>query len=88
MEGENYQFVAEIFALAWRDRCKDGFSRKEAIDMIIDIQPKLTRKQSSRQFSRIILSRAHTKEVLKKTLQKVQSNNVVLCKKQGNLLED
>jgi len=71
MEDEDCQFVAET--LAWRGRCNDGSSRKEAINMIIDIQPELTRKQSSRQFSRIILSRAHTKEIIKKTLQKVQS---------------
>ena len=53
VDGENCDFVAET--LARQDRCNDGASRKEAIDIIMDIEPGLTRKQASRQLSRVIL---------------------------------
>ena len=53
IDGENCDFVAET--LARQDRCNDGASRKEAIDIIMDIEPDLTRKQASRQLSRVIL---------------------------------
>ena len=37
VEDEHCQFVAE--SLARRDRCYNDFSRKEAINIIMDIQP-------------------------------------------------
>jgi len=46
MENENCKFVAET--LARQDRCNDGSSRKEAIDIVMDIELGLTRKQASR----------------------------------------
>ena len=70
IDGENCDFVAET--LARQDRCNDGASRKEAIDIIMDIEPDLTRKQASRQLSRVILPVAHANGILKKSLQKVQ----------------
>ena len=65
VEDEHCQFVAETLA-GW-NRCYDGFSsRKEAINIIMDVQPDLTRAPASRQFSRVILPQAHTKGILKK----------------------
>jgi hypothetical protein len=65
------KFTGEI--LARQDRANDGLSRKEAKDVIIDLNNNLSRSQAAKQLSRRVLPENSKAGVTKAMTQKVQS---------------
>ena len=59
--------------LARADQENDGLSSKEAVDMIQEIAPDITRVAARRQIIRYVLLVNSTASVLKKSAQKVQA---------------
>jgi hypothetical protein len=65
------KFTGEI--LARQDRANDGLSRKEAKDVIMDLNNNLSRSQAAKQLSRRVLPENSKAGVIKATTQKVQA---------------
>ena len=59
--------------LAWADRGNDGLSSKEAVDMIQELVPNITRVSARRQMQRYVMLLNAVIGVLKRTTQKVQA---------------
>jgi hypothetical protein len=68
---DDVEFVGCVLARA--DRENDGLSSKEAVDMIQELQPDLTRVGAQRQIQRYVLPVNSQLLVLKKCKQKVQA---------------
>jgi hypothetical protein len=65
------KFTGEI--LARQDRANDGLSRKEANDVIMDLNNNLGRSQATKLLSRHVLPESAKAGVLKAMMQKVQA---------------
>ena len=59
--------------LARADRGNDGYSRKEATDLIQDLNPNIQRLAAQRQLSRVVLPQNHKAGVLKESPVKAQA---------------
>ena len=71
LSDSDVKLAGAVFARA--DRGNDGMSRKEATDMIQDLNPDISRKAAARQLSRVVLPRNAAVGILKKSTQKVQA---------------
>ena len=58
--------------LARADRGNDGYSRKEAADLIQDLNPNIDRAAATRQLSRVVLPENHKAGILRESAVKVQ----------------
>ena len=58
--------------LARADRGNDGYSRKEAVDLVLDLNPNMNRAAASKQLSRVVLPQNHADGILKESTVKVQ----------------
>jgi len=61
--------------LACADQENDGLSSKEAVDMIQELVPNITREGARRQIIRYVLPVNAQASVLKRSAQKVQATN-------------
>jgi len=71
LTNEDVEFVGCVLARA--DRESDGLSSKEAVDMIQELQPDLTREGARKQIHRYILPVNSQLSLLKKCKQKVEA---------------
>jgi hypothetical protein len=73
LTNDNVEFAGCVLARA--DRENDGLSSKEAVDMIQELQPDLTREGAQKQIHCYVLPVNSQLLVLKKCKQKVQATN-------------
>jgi hypothetical protein len=71
MTADEIKFAGWI--LAWANRGNDGLSSKEAVDMIQELVPNITRVSARRQMQRYVMLLNAVIGVLKRTTQKVQA---------------
>ena len=57
LDESSVRLAGEVLARA--DRGNDGYSRKEAVDLIQDLNPNIDRSSAARQLSRVVLPKNH-----------------------------
>lgn len=70
LTGSDVKFAGAVLACA--DRGNNGMSRKEATDLLQDINLEMTQPVAMKQLSRVVLPKNHAAGILKKVVVKVQ----------------
>ena len=71
LSDEDVKFAGEV--LARQDRANDGYNVQEAMDMLKNLNPDMSRRAASRQLSRRVLPVNHARGILKKKPVKPQA---------------